>query len=134
MKNKVRTIKSLSGSKKDGIEILETYTLLVWEEIPERGKLAIIPNDVLTEADFVVFRQADGHMMNSVGIGPEVEAAIYKLTNALYTVEHHLSSDHPMGSRWAMRFKDYIIESGNGVKVCIEDKIITRVYRTGWYL
>jgi len=107
-----------------------TYTLLIWEEIPESIKLVLIPNDVLGKNDLKIFRQVHGKYINSTETSKADEKALDRINNALCSVPEHLGKDHPIGSKWAMRFKDYIRPN----EVPIEDENITRVFRMGFFL
>src|SRR5262249_25245519 len=117
-----------SGGRKGTMrKSAKTFTLIVWEEVPESTKIVLIPNDVLMDLDVEIFRTAQGRYIN-LDNTPEQEKALDCINNALTSDEGCLSEDHPKGSRWAMRFAEYLQEFDKP----IEDKMITRVFVMGF--
>ena len=111
-------------------EVIKTFTLLIWEEVPETTKVVLIPNETLDEGDRAVLRTAHGHLINSVGLTPEQNRALDCLNNALCLKEEYLGPEHPVGTRWAMRWKDFIHDQ----KTPIEGKMISAAYIAGFIM
>lgn len=110
-----------------------TFTLLIWEEIPETTRLVLLPNSELKEEDVVLLRAVHRHYMNATGTEKTHEDAIEKLTNALYEDADHVYEAYK-GTMWDQRFTKYIVDNDKGGASAIEGVIITNVYRTGWYI
>jgi hypothetical protein len=108
-----------------------TYTLLIWEEIPENTRLVVIPNNTLDESDLKVLTKAHGKYINNED-DPESYKALNCINNALCQNAEHLDKEHPVGSKWAQRWKDHYSREGEFPPVL--DKIITRVYLCGFIL
>lgn len=110
----------------------DTYTLLIWEEIPENTRLALIPNDALDDEDRRVLRAAHGKYINSTGVSKEDLVVLDCLNNALCPKDEYLSDEHPKGSKWAMRWHAYLKADEDSNP--IEGENITYVYRAGFIL
>jgi hypothetical protein len=105
-----------------------TRTLLIWEMEDRRAMLVLIPNSLLTEADFALFRVAHGRCLNA-------DACTAEQTEAITTISKALSMRLD-GQGRPSRFGQYVVDEGdvpNTTTSPIEEKIITRVYRTGWF-
>lgn len=115
-----------------------TYTLLVWEEVPEKTTMVLIDNATLTDEDHAVLTKAHNCYING-DLTEEEEAAACCVGAALCTDPEYLDEDHPVGSRWAMRFKDCERDGdgdddGERGKPRFIGKTITHVYRSGFLM
>ena len=106
-----------------------TYTLLIWEMVPDSTMLALIPNEDLTSDDIDTLRAAHGHYINT-DVSAVAGDALDAINNALCKNPQSLSEDHPEGSYWAMKFKDYLVDA----KDPVEGKVVTRVVLCGFVL
>lgn len=112
-------------------ETTETFTLLVWEEVPETTKLYLIPNSTLDAEDHTTLKTANGNYINGGTDNDDgAETALDCINNALCEDAKYLDDDHPAGSKWAQRWKDY--EQGKDKP--IEGVIVTHVYVCGFLL
>lgn len=89
---------------------METFTLLIWEEVPENSTLFLLPNSELTEEELNTLEKVNGKYCNSVGCSEEETTELLKLNAARVNKEKYLDEDHPAGSFWAMRYLKYKIE------------------------
>lgn len=108
----------------------KTYTLLIWEEIPESTKLVLIPNDTLDASDIDALRKSNGKFINHDVYPDDVRDALNCLSDALCSKAEHLSDKNPAGSKWALRWKDCIQDDAKP----IEGKPITTVFLSGFCL
>lgn len=105
-----------------------TFTLLIWEEIPESIKLYVIPDANLDDDDRKVLEAVQGNYINEVGLTDEEHDALNCINAALTENPEHLPKEHPADSKWACRFQDYKQEMGPlGV-------VISRVVQCGFLL
>jgi len=111
----------------------KTYTLLVWEELPESVRLVLIDNAELDSGDHATFAKAHGLLQNCDELTTEQETAVDCLNNALCDNPKYLGDAHPVGSKWAMRFAKCAVDRGEE-RIDFNGKVITHVYRTGWVL
>lgn len=111
------TTKLLPGTK--------TFTLLLWEEIPERTLLVLIPTERYAEDTLADLQVAHGHHLNEPTTTPAQAAAIGRLSDRVHGRGPHHES-----------FADYVADAGilGWLGPPIEEKIITRVYRTGIFI
>lgn len=108
----------------------ETFTLIIWEEVPEETSLYLIPDSILNNEDREVLKVSHGNYINHTKSTDEQEKALDCLSNAFCREPKYLGEDHPVGSRWAMRFIDYKLE-GDALEI---NKYITKVIRCGFLL
>lgn len=116
-----------------------TYTLLVWEQTDLRALFALIPNSALDEDAHVLLTLVHARCLNADTCTQLEADAIITVRDALTREPKNLSAANPVGSKWAQRFTQYIVDRGDGEPiegrplVPLVGKIITHVYRTGWY-
>lgn len=91
---------------------MQTFTLLVWEAVPESLDFYVIPDDNLDDEDREVLALAQGCYINSTDTSPEQDKALDCINAALTDDPEHLPPDHPQGSKWACRFKGCKREAG----------------------
>jgi NADH:ubiquinone oxidoreductase subunit len=113
-----------------------TYILLIWEEIPERTRLVLIPGSEWSEELRDVLRSVNAKYMNGTEMSAEESRNISILSNALCTKAEYMDSE--VDPRWNGKFVPYVWggyeEEEETDPKPIEGKIITAVYRTGWFL
>lgn len=103
-----------------------THTLLLWESENNCATLVLIPNNVLTEVDFAMFRSVNNKHLNA-------DTCTEEQTEAIKTISAALSMRLD-GQGRPSRFGQYLIHDHDGVaSTPLEEMIITRVYRTGWF-
>ena len=122
----MKTPKTTKTAKKPAAE---TYTLLIWEEVPESTKVAVIPNDTLDADTHAVLARAHGKYINSTNTPPEDEAALECVNLAMCSDSKYIGAEH-LGSKWTMRFSSFVADSEKP----ITGKLITHVYRCGFLL
>jgi hypothetical protein len=108
-----------------------TYTLLIWEEIPETTHFVLIPNTDLDAEDLSVLRQAHGCFIDGLTETETQRKALDYLNAALAMNPECLPESHPEGSKWAMRWTKYVRDAHDSP---IEEKIITHVFLSGFVL
>ena len=106
----------------------KTYTLLMWEEVPEDTKLFLLPNDTIDDEALQVLRKANGKYINHVDATKADLDALNCIGNAVCSTAEYLDDDHPVGSKWALRWTGCLHEEGTGP---IEGKTITAVFCAG---
>lgn len=89
-----------------------TFTLLIWEEIPESIKFYVIPDANLDEEDRKVLDRCQGKYINHTEQTDEESRALDCVNAALTENREYLPSGHPPNSKWACRFQDYKTEAG----------------------
>lgn len=109
---------------------MKTYTLLIWESVPESMNLYLIPDEILDQDDQGLLESTNGHYLNSLDIPDNVRDAVDTLSDALSEKPEHLSAKNPPGSPWAQRFVSYQIEAG---PVPI-GTTLSKIIRTGYLM
>lgn len=109
---------------------MKTFTLLVWESIPESCDLYLVPDDTLTEEEHKTLDDAQDQYANDGDITDEGEVATEILSNALCDNPEHLSKDHPAGSKWAQRFISFKVEAGS----LPAGTVVSKIIRTGYFM
>lgn len=107
----------------------ETYTVIVWEQIPEELDVYVVPNSTLLVQERELLAHAHMKYGNMVGLSPDAEIALMALLAAFCEKAEHLPDEHPEGSTWALRFVKYKQEA-----LEVDNKIITAIIQTGWIL
>jgi hypothetical protein len=124
-----KTSKILSGT--------ETFTLLIWKEIPEFTKLFLIPNSVLHSTDGLlnILKIAHGKYGNSTLTNQMQADAIWSLYEILSTKS--LYFDENTSTKYAGLLSDFMIDNGEITQdppSPLEGKIITSIYKSGYFL
>lgn len=107
---------------------MQTFTLLVWEEVPEALNFYLIPDDNLDDEDREVLALVQGCYINSTSTSAEQDDALDCINAALTENPKFLPPRHPQGSKWACRFKDYKREAGP-LNVCV-----SAIVKCGFFL
>lgn len=112
-----------------------THTLIVYNEIPDRCTLVLVPNDDLDDADRKVLNAAQGMYINGDAT-EEGHHAVDCIGNALTTKPEYLSDGFPVGSKWAMRFVNYARSEGGERKSMkkFQGVLITNVIHCGFFM
>jgi len=100
---------------------MNTFTVVVWEEIPENTTLYLIPNEIINNNIRDVLRMAHGHFVNQTD-SEEGEYAALKLSDAFGEKE---SASDP---EWGGKFKEYKFDGA------IENKTVTHIYVSGFLM
>ncbi len=104
----------------------QTYTLVIWEEVPENIQLWLIPDKAINDEDRKVLDEAQITYINS---DENIEAT--KLLSDAFASEKDNCQDP--GSIWACRWKQYFY--GDRAKAApIKDVKVSHVYLTGWFM
>lgn len=116
----------------------KSYTLFIFEQADLRAMLVLIPNARLDETDHALFKLVHNMCLNADTCTNVVSDGIIALSNALCSKTENLAFEHPVGSKWAMRFTKYIVDAGEGRPAKGKlgqpiEKNITHVYRAGWF-
>lgn len=127
------------GMTNPPIQVLETFTLIVWEYVCMRDQvcgvhLVFVPNSTLTTEDLAVLRAAHGYYKDPkcTDMPPENRAAVTCVAAALSEEDSDLPEEHPKGSPWSMRFVPFIAPSSyTTYGTPIEGRITTRLLQMG---
>ncbi len=112
-----------------------TYSLVIYEEIPERTTLVLVPDADLDENDRVKLMVAQGVVINATDSTENELNAANCVSDALTTKVEYLSEQNPKGSKWAMRFEKYTKSTGSRSEMmAFQDVMITHVYWCGFAL
>jgi hypothetical protein len=111
----------------------ETYSLLVWEEIPDRTRFVLIPNSWMTEEKRKIFQIAANHHINSTDTTPEQEQALNHINLGLE--KDYVSNDVDdyysyVPREWHGALHKWVLDDSGS----IENTHITHVYRSGFFL
>jgi len=109
---------------------MSTFTLLIWEEVPENVSLYLIPNDDLTPEDVGILHKAHNNYINSVHTVARAGHALDAISNALCENPKYLGDEHPIGSRYACAWGKY----KQSPDLPIQNTMITSVIRCGFLL
>ncbi len=120
----------------------ETYTLLVYEEIPDDLITALIPNSWLTDKDRELFEFAAGKYVN----GDDLSAEDIDRLNLLSAGFHAENADDSTPNKWVGGLEKFVVfrrsenrsfndrEFGKHNSGMMVGKTITAVYVTGFVL
>jgi hypothetical protein len=101
---------------------METYTLLVYEMVPEDTNLYLIPNQVADQYRHFL-QQAAGKFVNS----DDTNDGMHFLIAATSPKKEYVDNDW---TEYGMIFHPYLLSDQSA----IEDKIITAIYLSGFIL
>lgn len=104
------------------------HTLLIWEEVPERTSLFLIPNTVLTEEERKILHTAHGHHINADEVTKEEDKALSYINDALCENKEHCSPSSKRGG-WATKWHKHKTEDRP-----LENVGVTHVYRCGFVM
>lgn len=106
------------------MESLDTYTLIIWEEVPEDTKLFLIPNKDISYEHFVFMKMAHGKLINS----DEMNDGLKFLNVALADPEYCYDEDM---KKYAGIFCAYQVDKSHPV---LQNTNISKVYFSGFIL
>lgn len=116
-----------------------SYTLLIWEEVPETTHLFLIPNDVITPAQRELLKQAQGRLINRDDENPGLEFVNAAVTDPKYRQKpEDYTDDNDIRDRPSDQFfQDQCIWHQYEVPIKEDEEIlrpITQVVFTGFML
>jgi hypothetical protein len=105
-----------------------SYTLLMWEAVPESTTLYLIPNSAIPHGEArEALRKAHGEYIGSTE-NEDAIVALNRVSDALCENPAHLSASNPPGSEWAQRWITFKVDDA----APIENTFVTHVYRCGY--
>lgn len=116
--------------------VLSTFTLLIWEEIPERTRIFFIPNEgIIDERLRKVLDKANGQIINTADM--ETDAA--EVLNLLLTSKYPPTKDDlehmvDWSSAWLGLFEQMEVKLPSLGNLGPDGKVVTHVYLSGFMM
>lgn len=113
-----------------------TYTLLIFEQVPESTELYLVPNTAALQPLFEAMKVADGHFVNSSENDDTQEEALGVLSWGLMTFEHHDEANERAEAAEAGMNPSLVgaLAEFKTETPIQPDGVITRIYRAGFLL
>ena len=108
-----------------------TYTLVIYEQVPESNTLYLVPNEAIGPEEEKLFSLVHGRVVNGDDLTEEEMKATLTLGDVLCAEPKYLSGDNPVGSRFGGTWAKYRVEDG---KVPLTGVVITRVVKSVFLL
>lgn len=116
---------------------MNTYTLLIWEEIPETLKLFLIPDDIILEDHRRALECINEKLMNSDKFSQKEEmlhafvsvAILDEKSRGDFTFWENVAWNDELVARWVCRFSPYRVKMNETVTRV--DKTISFIYHSG---
>lgn len=104
----------------------ETYTLLIWEEVPEDTKLYLIPNERVG-GHRILLNMSQNHMINGGDVEEHVAASINGIQALISPTREFIPEEN---LKLACLWSEFKVDRAKP----IANKVITHVYFTGFLL